>query len=326
MIKWGLIAGLILLAALTGVWFWPGAQRAATAVTPAQAVPASPPVALSSALWSGSAPNAAVAPPAALRDRFAKATNYWQFANGLAPAAQAGDRDSQYYLWRAMRWCEDENRFDFERKHRQLTLEEGLAESQRLRTPLQLARLTYARCHEFQQRDDSSLGRSSEWLAAATESRQPAAQAATALQLLLQQVMDSNAREAGLTPPVDQENRIDNSVDPHVLLREAVESADPEVLRAIADAQGMLNPNQQDNTSEFAWLLLACRAGLDCSADADWVMTVCNWMPSCTATGGTNEVLQGLAGERWQAVQDQAMRLRAQLDSRSWDQLGLGAP
>jgi hypothetical protein len=326
MLRWGLISSVILLAMVAGIWFWATAHRVATAREPTQAVHSARPVAATAATLNASAPYPVLATLTALRERFAKATNYWQFATDVAPAARAGDRDAQYYLWRAMNWCEDSNRFFFERQHRHLTLEEAITEAQRLHNSVQLARLTFARCHDFQDHENSGLGLASEWLAVATESRQPAAQAATAEQLLLQQVMDNVAREQGFTPPAGQEGRINNSVDPHVLLREAVESADPEVLRVIGEVQGMLDPNPKDNTSELAWLLLACRAGLDCSANADWVLTICHWAPSCPTTGGTDEVLEALAAERWQAVQDQAAQIRAQLDGSSWDELGLASP
>jgi len=87
------------------------------------------------------------------------------------------------------------------------------------------------RCHAFQDRDyAAAFGKASDWLAKATESGQPAAQA-TMVAHMLQQQLDRNFLRAGAaSTPDNSAELIGNNADPTDMIKAAVQSGDPEAL------------------------------------------------------------------------------------------------
>src|ERR1700722_5195203 len=129
------------------------------------------------------AEHAAPSVPAVVRDYkndFGRSHNYWQFAHDTLPAANAGDADAQFYLSRALEYCNEHNSLYFQRQGKPIGLGEALQYATQRHLPVDIAQNVYERCHEFVDHDSAELGRATDWLAQATASGQPLAQAVTA--------------------------------------------------------------------------------------------------------------------------------------------------
>jgi hypothetical protein len=115
---------------------------------------------------------------------------------------------------------------------------------------------------------------------------------------------------------------IKSNQSPVRLLREAVESRDPEVLFTIGEAQGFLTAfNGEATKNELAWLLVACRRGLDCSANAEWVKVACANDSGCASFTGpaTSYALkQGTTGTMWGSVRERSTQSWKRVGGMSW--------
>jgi hypothetical protein len=251
--------------------------------------------------------------------------DYWDYANRTLPAAQAGDRDAQFYLSRALELCQSGLRM-YLQKGRPLTEEESLQWAAKRHLPLELAQQAYERCHRFQEDGTGEFGNATEWLGRATLAGQPVAQATTATRILLQRTTDGLAKAGAvpITPPPIGPDTV--GMDPGELFREAVESRDPEALFQIAESDALRHPStgDDDNTERYSWLLVACQEGLDCSPNSDWVRNICYLDPQCASTSSPSELIEHLAGADWPRVQQRAEELKTKLDAGQWDALGLG--
>jgi hypothetical protein len=255
----------------------------------------------------------------------AESHNYWNFAHKTLPAAQDGDANAQYYLSKSLEYCKESNEFYFEHKGKQLTFDEGLQYAAKRNLPYEIAQEVYEKCHEFKEHASSELGNAADWLAKATDSRQPVAQATTASKMLMQDLQQNLAKSGGVLNP-NKEAQIGNGADPRELLRAAVQSREPEVLFSIGEAQGLLDPlNSDKNTNRFAWWLVACQRGFDCSATADWVKVSCGNDPQCASANSPSDLVRSLAGDSWPGVQQRAQEISAKLDAGQWSALGLGS-
>lgn len=268
-----------------------------------------------------------VGPPAAASYKAAlqNTRDYWEYARRILPAAKAGDRDAQFYLSRVMERCQSDSRMFLQQQGRPLTEEESLQLAATRNLPIDLAQQAYERCHSFQENGTGELGNATEWLGRATLAGQPVAQVTTATRILLRRSTDRLAKAAGVAPAAVIAVSPDTAgMDPQELLREAVESDDPEVLFQIGAADALLHPSigGDDNTERYAWWLVACERGLDCSPSADWVKNVCYLDPQC-ASIGPSEIVEYLAGADWPKVQQRAEELKTKLDAGQWDDLGL---
>lgn len=251
--------------------------------------------------------------------------DYWDYAHRILSAATAGDRDAQFYLSRVLERCQRDSRMFLQRQGRPLTEDESLQLAAKRNLPIELAQQAYERCHRFQENGTGALGDATEWLGRATLAGQPVAQATTATRILLQRTTDRLVKASGAAPAtVIAVSRDTAGMDPQELLREAVKSDDPEVLFQIGEADALLHPSigGDSNTERFAWWLVACERGLDCSPNADWVRNVCYVDPQC-ASIGPSEILEYLAGADWPRVQQRAEELKGKLDAGQWDDLGL---
>ena len=115
--------------------------------------------------------------------------------------------------------------------------------------------------------------------------------------------------------------------DPRELLRAAVESKVPEVLFDIGTLQGVLNPSNpaEEKITRFAWWLVACQRGLDCSANAEWVKNSCFNDSQCASAASPSDLVRSLSGDNWFSVQQRAQEINAKLAAGDWGALGLGS-
>jgi hypothetical protein len=256
---------------------------------------------------------------------FAESHDYWDYAHKILPAAKAGNADAQFYLSRAIGRCDEENKMYFQHGGRRLTLDEGLQFAVQRHLPIETAQSVFEKCHSFQDNDSTELGSAADWLAKATAAGQPIAQSTTASQMMAQEIQQDFSKAAGVPNP-DTTIPIQNKADPRELLRAAVESKDPEVLFDIGEAQAFLDPaNNDNNTVRFAWWLVACQRGLDCSANAEWVKNSCAGDPQCASANSPSDLVRSLAGDRWSDVEQRAQQISAKLDAGQWDDVGLGS-
>jgi hypothetical protein len=316
-----LLAGVAALAAL---YLWPGRELAHRAI-----VKQEPPAPI-----RGSAPsmvNSSSVSSIDYKKSFAEAYSYWDYAHKILPAAKMGDADAQFYLSRALERCSNDNKMYFQRRGEALALDQGLQWALQRHLSIDVAQAVYDRCHEFQEHDPGDLGSASDWLARATAAGQPLAQATTALKLFTQQALQNiqATRLVGAAPNPDAPPTIDSQQNPRQLLRMAVESRDPEVLFSIGEAQGYLksaNTEATDPTvNQFAWWLVACERGLDCSANAEWVKVACANDSRCASFTSPSDFVRTLSGDDWDNVEQLAQQISARLDTSQWDELGIGS-
>ena len=264
--------------------------------------------------------------PMSYEQQFKSATDYWGLAKSILPAAKAGDRDAQWYLYKIDKACRGPRTY-FIAPHQTLV---SLDEALQLAAPYGMSqddlRLYYGQCGQFYANDRSELGNPRDWLEMATEAGQPMAQATTASLRLLQDQQKLMVKAEGRTPPADAP--IGGDADPRDLLRTAVESQDPEVLLQISALQLLLHPENsadQRNLDQLAWRYIACQRGLDCSDVATYGDPV--QMPCAVSSANCASVpakLLRAAHNNWAPVQDRVQQISDELDAGQWDQaLGL---
>ncbi len=258
------------------------------------------------------------------KKRLADAHDYWKFAHDILPAAKAGNADAQYYLSKAMEYCADANRFYFERRGQLVGLDQALQNAARFHQRGEFVQVAYDRCHEILDADTSTLGTAADWLARATRAGQPLAESATASKLVAQGLLDNFAKAGAVPTSIPEPAEL--KADPQELLYEAVQSREPEVLYDIGQLYPPMNPNDPDgNVVRFAWILLACERGLDCTSNADWVKEGCFESDvACNSASGSSDYVRFLVGDQWPQVEQRARELGYQLDQGNWDKLGLG--
>jgi TPR repeat protein len=245
--------------------------------------------------------------------------NYSQYVNSILAAAKNGDPDAQYYLSKALRYCDGGYRNYLQRSGRRLTLDEGLQFAVKTHRPFDLVQTVYDRCHELMEQGPSEIGTAQDWLDKATRSGQPAAQGMTAVLLLNQEAL----RSIGAPNP---EPSMGVDADPRELLRAAVQSRDPEVLWNVGLAQRAINQSSEEKvTNQLAWWIVACQRGFDCGANADWFRLACHYDSNC-APGETGlDYLQRNASQISPVAQERAVEINAKLDAGQWNELGIGS-
>ena len=259
------------------------------------------------------------------KSEFSRSNNYWQFAHRVLPAAVGGSSDAQFYISRALEYCDEHNTLYFTRKGKALGLDEALQYAAQRRLPIDIAQSVYIRCHEFMDHDPSDLGHATDWLAQAAAAGQPVAQAVAASKIATSQMSQNFATATNISNPSTDES-INITEDPRALLRAAVQSKDPEVLFSIGDTQSLLDPTNADkDVNRFAWWLIACERGLDCSGTAEWVENSCGGNAGCASFASPSDLVRLLSGDRWPEVQQRAQDLSAKLDQGNWSALGLGS-
>jgi hypothetical protein len=255
---------------------------------------------------------------------FSQSVNYWTYAHEVLPAAKAGNPDAQYYLFRILDGCNSRISMFLQRRGQKLSLGDVLQYAAKRNLSIDLAQSAFDHCHDFQDNDGTELGNPVSWLHQATAAGQPLAQSTTAIKLLLQ-TQQSNFEKSGALSTSNASEAIDSPLDPPALFRAAVESKDPEVLRAIGEAQFLMHPTDEDtDTTRFAWWLVACQSGLDCSWNAEWVKNSCGSDPRCESASSPSDLVQRLAGDKWPDVEQRAREIEANLAANQWDELGIG--
>ena len=254
---------------------------------------------------------------------FREAGNYRQFITLALPAAKAGDVEAQYYVYSAMKYCEETYRFYFKRRERVLSVDEAIA-VQTNRGSFQYIdalKAAHARCHEINGRLDLSWGSADEWLARAARAGQPEAVLATATRIFLESEM---VLESPLRKPNGEAYTLD---DARAMVRSAARSGHPTVLFELGELGLLMRPDQADADGvqeNFAWRYVACLRGLDCSAQAEWHRGYCLADPDCKADEPGMDYLRRMALQR--GITDLELRASVmveKIEAGDWKSLGL---
>jgi hypothetical protein len=287
-------------------------RRLADAQGRTDAAPLSPP-----ALRAGMAAPPA---PASLATRFKQATDLLAFVHDLLSAAQAGDRDAQYYVYKALDHCASTYGVHFPAggDGKRPGLDEVLRQVAQASPPAPQAaddlRAAHARCHALADADAAVVGRARDWLRRAADAGQPLAQAAHAQSEILRLAMSGDGIGAADKAGIDR------------LLGTALRSRDPEVLWVISDQQAYLAPSgEQALVDQWAWKLLACQRGFDCSASAPWLRAACVSDIPCPPGEDGIGYIRRMVLDDFLRVQARAAELARRLDAGQWAALGFAA-
>jgi hypothetical protein len=328
----------VLIVGLTGLGLWYGLHKTRQETAPTLAGSAAASRTRSNASAGAQAPPAAVRaasakarPAASAAIDFGKAfrasTNYRSFVQGALPAAQAGDRDAQYYLHAALAYCDETYKFYFRRPNKVLSVDEAIEDRSDFSGPsmTEAIKRAYDRCHEINDTKNPSWGTIAEWLAKATEAGQPLAQMETAQKIFLRPLVHGGIASESQTPAIAQ----GSYTDARSLVRAAIETKDPQVIFDLGDLQGFLKkgePHDQLAKDAVTWRYVACLRGLDCGVDAEWHLQFCLWDSNCLPGESGVDYLRRIAPMLNVLDLDQrAYDLNAKIDADAWDALGIGS-
>lgn len=244
-----------------------------------------------------------------LRRAFLDSSNLMQFAMDRLPRAAAGDGASAYYLYLALDQCRSFLRGD------------ATAANASFERVLSLADLTdeervawqsdFERCRGFTVADWSALGD------ALGEDR-PGAEIEWA------SVWFERAAQAGYAPAlVEQALRPSpySALERAAMLHDAFPSAGAEAYWLLFAHSGEVDGGDV-GAPALAWLIVACRAGQDCSEEARWYRGVACMQGRCEPgqTALEHYWQSATLGEREEAWVE-AARIEALLRARVWDDL-----
>jgi hypothetical protein len=337
-----LVLAVGLFAVAVTVWIWKSPSRSPpvqTSTADAHAVRQVAPAAGDKSVPTATGRNDSIPPARSIRKvsfevQLDRSSNYETFVRAAIDAARSGDPDAQYALYRALSYCELSYRGYFELPGGPRTLDDALRiASTRPGWNAEALQLAWDRCHDLHEHGREQWGDAMDWLGRATDGGHPGAQAATALNVILRDEMRSQVAPRGPVPT--QESRA-HERDPQKLLLSAVQSRDPAVLWQIGQMQGLLNSAHGPSTDgaaegmypqlkdTFAWWLVACERGYDCSERAEWYHTLCFYAPDCRPGESAVEFMRRQA--QVQNVYDLDQRIQEineRLDAGRWDELGL---
>lgn len=316
----GLIVGIVAAAAAL-IWYLQ--SRTTADIAPHQKQASVAPRVQAVTTQASPSPSYGPSPNSINRRTVSDAHDYWALAHQLLPMAQAGDADAQFFLYDVLHRCASDNRMFFTKRGRHLSLDEGVQYAAQRHLSIDLAQSIYQRCHEFLDADATDLGNTNDWLARATLAGQPIAQATTASRMLLQEVIQSGG---GVPDNPDLVSPIGTDQDPRLLFLQALPSMDPEVLFEIGSDQHMLNPTEDEDdelANRLAWWLVSCQRGLNCSSTSEWAQAACPEPTTlCSFSGNSsNELIEHLAKDHWDQVQNLAATINDKLNAHEWDAL-----
>jgi len=280
---------------------WPAAGIATTASVKSPST-ASPP-----AQTEVSAPSLA---PTTADASLRTSQDYFELARSLYPAAKGGDHQAQFELYQALKYCDDEFRAYFERRDRQLTLEEAMQRAARASPAMSVddAREVFARCQRLKDKSLASppFGDSDDWLLAASNGGYPLAQITLAEDLFM---------ESGAGGEITD---IAKREEAKRLAAEALRSKDPAVLWKRADLVLMYSSDTTGESQEqWVWQVAACQRGYDCSASAEWHKWYCRFDYACQPYETVLDYIRRVRSEDFDEIEQKARDLNARLDAES---------
>jgi hypothetical protein len=245
-------------------------------------------------------------------DQFDTAYDLLPFADAMHKRAVAGDDAAQYWLARVLERCGPIYDAVFEADGAQsdkppLRLDEAVAaEEANPSLGADEIREIHLQCAQLRGVDRARYGNASDWLNRAARSGYPLAQVRRAAELAL---------GSGGAP---------NRADARELVRAAVKSGDPEVLRQTgAVAQLLAEGESARERHEWVWEVAACQRGANCGPTAEWVRSLCALDRKCQPYEAAVDVIRRRVGAQLPEIEEEARQLNARIDAQKWDELGL---
>jgi hypothetical protein len=239
------------------------------------------------------------------------AKDYLALIRAIRPAAEAGNSQAQFILYRAMEYCRGEYRAYFFTRKGWRTLDEAMQWSA-TRWPLdpERAREVHGRCQAFIDADPREFGVPGDWLRRAADAGLPEAQADLALKLFL----------SGSSGPGSADSPL--PAQAMGLLGRALRSRQPEVVWKAGELVMLREQFTGSEDSMLAWFLAACRRGLECAAGGERVRALCTLDPACQPFETVTDLLRRYAGSDFPAVDRRADEINALIDAGNWQELG----
>jgi hypothetical protein len=321
---WMPALGVLLVAA--GVVMWglhrrvppaaPVVLQAAQLDTPPASTPVEPPLPRMERPALGQRPGTLPA----VAQRFAAARDYYDFAESVFAAAQAGDGEAQFYLSEALTYCDVGYKLYFRKDGTRRSLEEAqLRVSSRTTWEIDEVQRVHERCHRIQEGEPSQFGKAAEWMKRARNERHPVALARMAGELAGKIVSTQSELPEG-TPLSAADLALRDRA--RELALEALRSRDPAAIFEAGFVADLFGPRDEPYGTRFeAWALVACQRGLDCSPEAPWVEFLCRNDTNCQPGESGLEWIRRRSNNSLE-IERLAAELGAKLDAGKWNELG----
>ena len=323
--------GFTLLCAagvMLAVWWWARQDRAPAAVarppvtleqaSPTSSVRAGHSVRGTRAIAAVVAPAPSVTAAPDYRTRLRDARDYWDLAQSLYGSARQGDAAAQFWLSRALGYCESLYDWYFivhlddgTVRHRTLDEAQQLTATRPVFTADDI-RDIQKRCQRLRSADAPPFGTSREWLEAATAANYPMAQASAALGQALQgRQADVDAARGAR----DEARR---------LAFEALRTRDPDVMAQMGDvAANLARDPVEARRQQWVWPLAACMRD-DCESMAEWRRLFCNIDTQCQPFETPVDLIRRHAGSDFDLVERRARELNEKLDAGTLEESDIG--
>jgi hypothetical protein len=246
-----------------------------------------------------------------LRRAFLDAPNLTQFALDRLPRAVAGDGASQYFIYLALDQCRAYLRRDLESARLNL---ESMLNVQDLAGEERVAwRAEYERCRGFGLGGWDAIGQ-------ALGMEEPGSEAEYA------SLWFERAGQAGYPTALAELALRPNPygvAERQAMLREALAQGGPDVYWLLFAHSGDA-PVGESGVPALAWLIVACRAGQDCTEQARWYRSFACMQAGRECPGGQSALeyywFTASARQRDEAW-TQARRIEAALKAEEWEEL-----
>jgi hypothetical protein len=246
-----------------------------------------------------------------LRSRLLESRDYFEVASNLIDAAKQGDASAQYYLSRALGYCESLYDWYFitygpnGAAHRTLDEALQLTASRPVFTPDDV-RDIQSRCQKLRRTQPPPFGTSQEWQTAALAAGFPLAQVQSALNLALQ------GRERG-----QSDKAVAARDEARRLALESLRTTDPLVIAQMGDvAANLAGDNQAEaRKQQWAWPLAACLREAGCDSMIEWMRIYCNIDMQCQPFETPVDVIRRKAGNDYDEIERRAREINQKLDA-----------
>jgi hypothetical protein len=265
------------------------------------------------------------APPsvarADFRAQFHAATDYLDFAQQALPTARGGDAAAQYFLARALAYCESlyewyyiERTRDGRVRHRTLDEAQQITAVRPFFTADEV-RDIQARCLRIRSLDDSPFGTSSQWLDAALAQGYPLAQAQAANGLALQGSQRGDPQKARIAREEARRLALDS-----------LRNGDVEAMIQVGDVGAFLAGEDaaQASVRRWSWLLAASLRAGESQEMQEWMRMACRIDTQCQPYETPADVVRRKAGNDLDAVERRAREINEKLDSGSLTESDIG--
>jgi hypothetical protein len=253
--------------------------------------------------------------------RFRASADYLEFAREVLPAARAGDAAAQFYLSKALAYCETLYEWYFiERtregrvRHRTLDEAQQITAVRPFFTPEEV-RDIQLHCRELRSLDDVSIGNATQWFDAALAQGYPLAQAQAAVRL----AVSSSHREDAQKVRISRE-------EARRLAFESLRGRDIEAMIQAGDVDAFLGGEGMSEVSvrRWSWLLAAALRASDSPEMQEWMRMACRIDTQCQPYETPIDLVRRKAGNELDAVERRARELNEKLDAGSLAESDIG--